>query len=138
MEDSDLGFSQGEHHADEHAYQIGEIGEFEADESTGEEHIGGTHHAINEDRSVDFSEGEIVEKDDFSDLSRLSREADHSVSSYSSSESSFASPEDKNATSFLSSDYTGSGYSIEDPDRLHLEPTDHHEAEWERFVEEQN
>lgn len=33
LESSDVGFSDGHDHVDEHAYQIGELGEFEVERS---------------------------------------------------------------------------------------------------------
>jgi len=71
METSDLAFSDNMEKVDEHAYQIGELGDFEAERSFDEQQV---IEGINKDHSVDFSEG------DFSLMSELSHEAVHAQS----------------------------------------------------------
>ena len=66
MESSDLGFSEDRNHADEHLYQIGELGNFEIERSMSDENVG-----INKEQSVDFSDGDFSDDMMHSDLSRL-------------------------------------------------------------------
>lgn len=49
-----MGFSEDRNEIDEHAYQIGELGQFEVDKSLDDEIVVG----INKDTSVDFSDEE--------------------------------------------------------------------------------
>ena len=94
LESSDLEFSEGHEPADEHAYQIGELGEFEAEKSSSDEADGMNR----DDTSVDFSEGpgglsmdmgEVSQKAQYNDSSFSSQSAnqlsDESNSFYSSS-----------------------------------------------------
>ena len=53
MESSDISFSEEANQIDEHSYQIGELGQFEVEKSISDVIVG-----INEDRSVDFSDGD--------------------------------------------------------------------------------
>jgi len=120
MDSSDLGFSEHDEVVDEHAYQIGELGQFEIERSLSDEVEG-----INrEQSSVDFSEG----LGGLSlDLDQLSHEADIADdSSYSTSSANQLSED----SSFYSSSLVDDDSSFEQ-DRHHVPDA---EYEWERFV----
>lgn len=102
LESSNLGFSDGHSLVDEHAYQIGELGEFNFEKSLSDELEG-----INREQSVEFSEGSGGLS---VDLGNLSREADYDSSSLSSSAANEVTDEDD-------SFYSSSMYKSEDEER---------------------
>ena len=69
MESSDISFSEEANQIDEHSYQIGELGQFEVEKS-----VSDAIEGINEDRSVDFSDGDQLSAD-ISDLQDFSHGA---------------------------------------------------------------
>ena len=121
LESSDLGFSEGREVADEHAYQIGEVGEFEVERSLSDELEG-----INrEQSSVDFSEGTGGLS---LDLGELSHEAEYNDSSFSSRSANQLSDDSQ---SFYSSSLLDSSVEQERYDGVQRDE----EYEWEKFVQ---
>ena len=119
LESSDLEFSEGREIVDEHAYQIGELGEFEVERSLSDE-----LELNREQSSVDFSEGTGGLS---LGLGELSHEAEYNDSSFSSQSANQLSDE---SPSFYSSSLLDSSEELE---RYGGEERDE-EYEWERFV----
>ena len=123
LESSDLGFSEGHEAVDEHAYQIGELGEFEVERSLSDE-----IEAINRDQaSVDFSDGPGGLS---MDLSEVSQEAQYNDSSFSSNTANQLSDESQ---SFYTSSMPGSSVDHE----RYADDVREEDYEWERFVKEE-
>lgn len=111
METSDLGFSEDQPALEENGYQIGELGEFDIEKSTSE-----VVEPINDDRSVDFSEGGLISE--FSEISHVAEVPATDLSYMNLSQSSAANELSREETYYSSEYYP----SVE-------------EDEWERFVE---
>ena len=119
LESSDLEFSEKHEPVDEHAYQIGELGKFEAEKSSSDE----ADVMHRDDTSVDFSDGPGGLSMDMD--SEASQKAEYNDSSFSSQSANQMSDE---SNSFYSSSLPNSSVDNNERDE---------DYEWEKFVKEE-